>query len=214
MPMKRLHPNRREFVAAGVAAGASAVFPRPLLAQGAQPKIVVIGGGFAGLTAARMVKRYDGKLDVTVVEANPTYTACPFSNDVIAGLRDLKDQLFGYDKIGRDGVTLAQATATGVDATARTVTLGNGSRLSYDRLVLAPGIDLRFDALPGYDEAAAERMPHAWKAGEQTLLLRKQLEAMDDGGLVAIAVPASPSRCPPAPYERASLIAHYLKARK
>jgi sulfide dehydrogenase [flavocytochrome c] flavoprotein chain len=212
--MKRLHPNRRQFVAAGAAAGTFAMLPRPLLAQGAQPKIVVIGGGFAGLPAARMAKRYDKGLDVTVVEANPTYTACPFSNDVIAGLRDIKEQQFGYGKIGADGVTLAQATATGIDATARTVTLGNGSKLSYDRLVLAPGIELRFDALPGYNEAAAERMPHAWKAGEQTLLLRRQLEAMNDGGVVVIVSPQNPYRCPPGPYERASLIAYYLKANK
>ena len=149
-----------------------------------------------------------------MVEANPTYTACPFSNDVIAGLRDIKEQQFGYGKIAGDGVTLAQATATGIDATARTVTLGNGSKLSYDRLVLAPGIELRFDALPGYTEAAAERMPHAWKAGEQTLLLRRQLEAMEDGGVVVIVSPQNPYRCPPGPYERASLIAYYLKTKK
>src|SRR3984957_6097398 len=212
--MKGMHPSRRQFVAAGVAAGTSAMLPRPLRAQGAQPKIVVIGGGFAGLTAARTAKPYDPKLDVTVVEANPTYTACPFSNDVIAGLRDIKEQQFGYGKIGGGGVTLAQETATGIDATARMVTLGNGSKLTYDRLVLAPGIELRFDALPGYTEAAAERMPHAWKAGEQTLLLRRQLESMEDGGLVGIAGPANPHRCPPGPYERASLIAYYFKTRK
>src|ERR1700722_19768203 len=212
--MKGMHPSRRQFVAAGVAAGTSAMLPRPLRAQGAQPKIVVIGGGFAGLTAARTAKLYDPKLDVTVVEANPTYTACPFSNDVIAGLRDIKEQQFGYGKIGSGGVTLAQETATGIDATARTVTLGNGSKLAYDRLVLAPGIELRFDALPGYTEAAAERMPHAWKAGEQTLLLRRQIEAMNDGGVVVIVSPQNPYRCPPGPYERASLIAYYLKTRK
>jgi sulfide dehydrogenase [flavocytochrome c] flavoprotein subunit len=212
--MKRPHPNRRQFVAAGAAAGASAALPRPLLAQAAQPKIVVIGGGFAGLTAARMAKRYDPKLDVTVVEPNPIYAACPFSNDVIAGLRDIKEQLFGYGKIGSEGPTVALTSATGIDATARTVTLANGSRLNYDRLVLAPGIDLRFDALPGYDEAAAQRMPHAWKAGEQTLLLRRQIEAMDDGGVVIIVSPQNPYRCPPGPYERASLIAYYLKNKK
>ena len=167
----------------------------------------MIGGGFAGLTAARMAKRYDPRLDVTVVEANPTYTACPFSNDVIAGLRDIKEQQFGYGKVGGDGVTLAQTSATGIDATARTVTLANGSTLNYDRLILAPGIELRFDALPGYDEAAAQRMPHAWKAGEQTMLLRRQIEAMDDGGVVVIVSPQNPYRCPPGPYERASLIA-------
>jgi NADPH-dependent 2,4-dienoyl-CoA reductase/sulfur reductase-like enzyme len=94
------------------------------------------------------------------------------------------------------------------------VSLSDGAELAYDRLVLAPGIDLRFDALPGYDEEAAARMPHAWKAGEQTMLLRRQLEAMEDGGLVVLAAPAAPLRCPPAPYERASLIAHYLKASK
>ncbi len=151
--MTRLHPNRREF-AAGVGAGiASAMLPRPMLAQGAAPKIVVVGGGFAGLTAARVAKRYDKGLDVTLVEANPTYTACPFSNDVIAGLRDIKEQQFGYGKVAGDGITLAQTNATGIDATARTVTLANGSTLNYDRLILAPGIELRFDALPGYDEA-------------------------------------------------------------
>jgi sulfide dehydrogenase [flavocytochrome c] flavoprotein chain len=210
----RLHPSRREF-AAGVSAGiAATMLPRPMLAQGATPKIVVIGGGFAGLTAARMAKRYDKGLDVTVVEVNPTYTACPFSNDVIAGLRDIKEQQFGYGKVAGDGVTLAQANATGIDATARTVTLANGSILNYDRLILAPGIELRFDALPGYDEAAAQRMPHAWKAGEQTMLLRRQIEAMEDGGVVVIVSPQNPYRCPPGPYERASLIAWYLKAKK
>ena len=108
---------------------------------------------------------------------------------------------------------VAQA-ATAIDAAARTVGLADGTSLGYDRLVLSPGVDLRFDALPGYDEAAAAKMPHAWKAGEQTLLLRRQLEAMDDGGLVVIAAPANPFRCPPGPYERASLIAHYLKTKK
>jgi NADPH-dependent 2,4-dienoyl-CoA reductase/sulfur reductase-like enzyme len=213
--MGRRQSSRRQFIATGLTAGvASALLPRPMLAQGAPPKIVVIGGGFAGLTAARTAKRYDPKLDVTLVEANPIYAACPFSNDVIAGLRDMKEQLFGYGRIGSDGPTIALTSATAVDATARTVTLANGRTLSYDRLVLAPGIELRFDALPGYDEAAAQRMPHAWKAGEQTLLLRRQLEAMDDGGVVVIVSPQNPYRCPPGPYERASLIAHYLKAKK
>jgi NADPH-dependent 2,4-dienoyl-CoA reductase/sulfur reductase-like enzyme len=150
---------------------------------------------------------------VTLVEASQTFTACPFSNGVIAGLRDLKAQQFDYAKV-RAEVEVTFATATGVDADARAVTLSNGARLPYDRLVLAPGIDIRWDALPGYTEAAAERMPHAWKAGAQTLLLRKQLESMNDGGLVVIAAPANPFRCPPGPYERASLIAHYLKTRK
>jgi NADPH-dependent 2,4-dienoyl-CoA reductase/sulfur reductase-like enzyme len=151
---------------------------------------------------------------VTLVEASQTFTACPFSNLVIAGLRELNAQEFGYDKLAADNVTLNIAPASAVDAPARAVTLSNGARLPYDRLVLAPGIDIRWDGLPGYTEAAAERMPHAWKAGEQTLLLRRQLEAMEDGGLVVISAPPNPFRCPPGPYERASLIAHYLKTKK
>src|SRR5207244_4039396 len=130
------------------------------------------------------------------------------------GMRDLKEQQFGYDKVAASGVTMARSTATAVDPQAKSVTLANGSRLNYDRLVLAPGIDIRWDGLPGYTEAAANVMPHAWKAGEQTLLLRRQLESMEDGGLVAISAPPNPMRCPTGVYERASLIAFYLKARK
>src|SRR4029434_10771947 len=133
---------------------------------------------------------------------------------VIAGLRELSAQQFTYERVAAAGITMARQLATAVDAPGKTVTLADGARLPYDRLVLAPGIDIRWGALSGYDEAAAAKMPHAWKAGEQTLLLRKQLEAMDDGGLVVIAVPANSFRCPPGPYERAWLIAHYLKTKK
>jgi NADPH-dependent 2,4-dienoyl-CoA reductase/sulfur reductase-like enzyme len=209
-----LRPTRRQFVKASAAGASACVFPLPLLAQGAQPRIVVIGGGFAGATAARFLKRADPRLNVTLVEPNPVFAACPFSNEVIASLRDMRAQLFGYDRIATAGVVVAHQAATALDGQARTVTLGNGAKLAYDRLVLAPGSDLRFDALPGYDAAAAERMPHAWKAGEQTLLLRRQLEAMEDGGTVVMTLPALPYRCPPASYERASLIAHYLKTKK
>ena len=151
---------------------------------------------------------------MTLVEPNATFTACPFSNAVIAGLRELGAQQFTYERVAADGITLVRAAATGVDVAARSVSLADGARLAYDRLVLAPGIDIRWGALAGYDEAAAAQMPHAWRAGEQTLLLRRQLEAMDDGGLVVISAPANPFRCPPGPYERASLIAHYLKTKK
>ncbi|GAC1334697.1 MAG: NAD(P)/FAD-dependent oxidoreductase [Bradyrhizobium sp.] len=160
------------------------------------------------------MRRLDPKLQVTLIEPNRSFTACPFSNEVIAGLREIEAQQFGYHKIAAEGITVIPQAATRVDAQARTVGVADGTTLSYDRLVLSPGIDLRLEALPGYDEAAIARMPHAWIAGEQTLLLRRQIEAMEDGGLVALAVPAAPLRCPPAPYERASLIAHYLKARK
>jgi sulfide dehydrogenase [flavocytochrome c] flavoprotein chain len=206
--------NRRQFVSVSVAAGASAALCcAPAIAQGSS-RVVVIGGGFAGATCARQLKRLDQKIHVALVEANPTFIACPFSNAVIAGFRDLNAQLFTYQNVAADGIALASTRATAVEPGARIISLADGQRLSYDRLVLAPGIDIRWDALPGYGEAAAEQMPHAWKAGEQTLLLRRQLETMEDGGLVVISAPANPFRCPPGPYERASLIAHYLKARK
>jgi len=203
--------TRREFLKLGVAAS-TALLPLPVRAQGTAPRVVVVGGGFAGASCARALRQADGRIAVTLVEANATFTACPFSNAVIGGLRELSAQQFTYDRVAADGIVVARAMATAVDA--QSVTLADGARLPYDRVVLAPGIDIRWDALPGYDEAAAAQMPHAWRAGEQTLLLRRQLEAMDDGGLVVIAAPANPFRCPPGPYERASLIAHYLKTKK
>jgi sulfide dehydrogenase [flavocytochrome c] flavoprotein subunit len=203
--------SRREFLKI---AGATATLPMPALAQGAPARVVVIGGGFAGATCARFLKRVDPRINVTLVEASPTFTACPFSNVVIAGLRELPAQQFNYDKLRGDQVTVALTAATAVDAEGRAVTLANGNRLPYDRLVMAPGIDIRWDGLPGYTEAAAERMPHAWRAGAQTVLLRRQLEAMADGGTVVMSAPANPFRCPPGPYERASLIAYYLKTKK
>jgi len=203
--------SRRDFLRLGVAAS-TALLPLPALAQGAAPRVVVVGGGFAGASCARALRQADGRIAVTLVEANATFTACPFSNAVIGGLRELSAQQFTYERVAADGVVVARAMATAVDA--RSVALADGAHLPYDRLVLAPGIDIRWDALPGYDEAAAAQMPHAWRAGEQTLLLRRQLEAMDDGGLVVISAPANPFRCPPGPYERASLIAHYLKTKK
>jgi sulfide dehydrogenase [flavocytochrome c] flavoprotein chain len=206
--------SRRDFLKTAVAGASAAVLPLPAIAQGAGGRVVVIGGGFGGATCARFIRRIDPRIAVTLVEASPTFTACPFSNLVIVGLRDLKAQEFGYDKLAADQVTVQISPATAIDAQGRSVTLGNGTRLPYDRLVLSPGIDIRWDGLPGYTEAAAERMPHAWKAGEQTLLLRRQLESMEDGGTVVISAPANPFRCPPGPYERASLIAYYLKTKK
>ena len=203
--------TRRTFLSL---AAAAALSPAPARAQGAGPRVVVVGGGFGGASCARALRGLDPKIAVTLVEASATFTACPFSNAVIVGQRELSAQQFTYAQVAAGGITLVPAMATGVDAAGKTVTLADGTKLAYDRLVLAPGIDLRWGALPGYDEAAVGVMPHAWKAGEQTLLLRRQLEAMDDGGLVVIAAPANPFRCPPGPYERASLIAHYLKTKK
>ena len=212
--METLRPLTRRNVVGGVAASATALALAHVARAQSAARILVIGGGFAGATCARALRRLDATLDVTLIEPNRTFIACPFSNEVIAGLRDIEAQQFGYGKIAAEGVHVIAQMAMKIDPDARRVTLADGATLSYDRLVLAPGIDVRFDALPGYDEAASLKMPHAWNAGEQTTLLRKQLEAMDDGGVVVVAVPANPSRCPPAPYERASLIAHYLKTRK
>jgi len=195
------------------AAAAGALLPSPSVGQ-AKARIIVIGGGFAGATCARMLRRADARFEVTLIEPNPTFTACPFSNSVIAGLRDIAVQRFGYESIRAEGIAVAQDQATAVDPQARRVTLRGGTALDYHRLVLAPGIVIRWDALPGYDEAATMEMPHAWWAGEQTVLLRRQLEAMPDGGTVVIAAPPNPFRCPPGPYERASLIAYYLKKAK
>ncbi len=192
-----------------------ASFAAPFVARAqATARVVVVGGGFAGATCARALKKLDPKLSVTLVEPEKLFTAYPLSNEVLSGLRALPQQQFGYEKIENGGVNLARTAATAVDASARTVTLGDGAKLSYDKLVLAPGIDLNFDAVPGYSEAVSEKMPHAWKGGAQIGLLRRQLEAMEDGGVVGIAIPANPTRCPPAAYERASLIAHYLKTQK
>jgi NADPH-dependent 2,4-dienoyl-CoA reductase/sulfur reductase-like enzyme len=199
--------TRRHFLKLSAAAGLA---PAVVSAQG-RAKVVVIGGGFGGATAARTLKALQPALDVTLVEPNPVYTSCPFSNAVLANLREIDRQQFGYDGIKSAGVTVAQTSATAVDAEAKSVTLADGNRLSYDRLVMTPGIDFNWGAIAGYDEAAAQKMPHAWKAGDQTVLLRRQLQAMDDGGLVVMSAPANPFRCPPGPYERASLIAYWLK---
>ncbi|MDP1750645.1 MAG: NAD(P)/FAD-dependent oxidoreductase [Reyranella sp.] len=199
--------TRRTFLKLAGAAGLAA--PSLASAQGAG-RVVVVGGGFGGAIAARTLKQLDPKLSVTLVEPNPIYTACPFSNSVLANLREISQQQFRYDGIKGAGVTVAETSATAVDAAARTVTLADGTKLSWDRLVLSPGIDFDWGAIPGYDEAAAQKMPHAWKAGAQTVLLRQQLQDMKDGGLVVMSSPPNPFRCPPGPYERASLIAYWL----
>ncbi|MGD0104025.1 MAG: NAD(P)/FAD-dependent oxidoreductase [Rhodopila sp.] len=202
--------GRREVVG-----GAAAMLVTPFVARAQAPgRVVVVGGGFGGATAARFVHRADPHLDVVLIEANPDFIACPFSNEVITGFRDIAAQHFDYRAIATSGVRVLLAQAAAIDPAARRVMLGDDSVVPYDRLILSPGIDIVWGGLPGYDEAAAEGMPHAWKAGPQTLLLRRQLEAMADGGVVVISAPANPYRCPPGPYERASLIAAWLKANR
>ncbi|MET4606348.1 sulfide dehydrogenase [flavocytochrome c] flavoprotein subunit [Bradyrhizobium sp. JR4.1] len=205
--------TRRDAVLGITAAATSIAVPSILRAQSAG-RVVVVGGGFGGAACARALKRAQANLQVILIEPSPVFTSCPFSNEVIAGLREIDAQQFGYDRLAAEGVTVISQAVTTIEPQLRSVMTADGVALPYDRLVLSPGIDFHFEALPGYDDAASEKMPHAWKAGAQTLLLRRQLEAMPDGGTVAIAIPANPSRCPPAPYERASLIAHYLKTKK
>jgi sulfide dehydrogenase [flavocytochrome c] flavoprotein subunit len=205
--------SRRRFLAG--AAGASATFGMPAIAYGqASARVVVIGGGFGGATAARYLKKASPQLQVTLVEPNRRFVTCPYSNLVIGGWRKIDSISFGYDRLARSGITVAQDSAAAIEHDRKRVRLAGGRMLPYDRLIVSPGIDIRWNAIAGYDEKAAQAMPHAWRAGEQTLVLRRQLEAMPDGGLFVMAAPANPFRCPPGPYERASMIASYLKGAK
>ena len=210
--------TRRDFVlSVGALGAATSVLGWPGLghAKAGGGRVVVIGGGFGGATCAGYLRRLSSDIDVTLVERDTMFMTCPFSNAVLGGLYDMDFITHGYDSLRDDhGVKVVHDSAVDVDANAKKVRLAGGSSLDYDRLVVSPGIDLRWGAIEGYDEAASATMPHAWKAGEQTTILRKQLEAMPDGGVVIIAAPPNPFRCPPGPYERASLIAHYLKKHK
>lgn len=195
--------------------GASAAaLAAPRLARGAAGKVVVVGGGFGGATAARYLKAADPALEVTLIEPAERFYTCPFTNLYLGGLVPFEQLGHGFDGLVAAGVRHVRATAEAVDGSAKTVRLSDGTTLAYDRLVLSPGIDIKWGALAGYDEAAAEKAPHAWKAGPQTHLLKRQLEAMPDGGTVVMVCPGNPFRCPPGPYERASMIAHYLKTTK
>jgi len=206
--------NRRNFIK--IVGGASAIsaigFPA-IAAAGGKKQVVIVGGGVGGATAAKYIRRADSSVEVTLIEPNEHYYTCFMSNEVLGGDRKLDSLKFGYDGLRKHGVTVVQDTVTAIDAKGRKVTTKGGKSFNYDRCIVAPGISFR-DNIEGYDAAAAERFPHAWKAGAQTALLRNQLEAMPDGGTVLIAPPPNPFRCPPGPYERACQIAHYLKNHK
>ena len=208
--------NRRKFLQSTGSAFAlgSTVLGFPHIAGAAKKRVVVIGGGVGGSIAAKYIAKGDSSIEVTIVEAKPSHHTCFMSNEVIGGDRDISTIEFGYDKFASHGIKVVQDKATAVDPVAHKVTTAGGVTLEYDRLVMSPGIALKWETIEGYDEAAAEIMPHAWLAGQQTALLRKQLESMDDGGLVVIAPPGNPFRCPPGPYERAAQIAHHLKHHK
>ncbi len=178
-------------------------------------RVLVVGGGFGGATAARYLKLWAPELDVTLVERNAAFVSCPMSNLVLGGFREMSSITHGYRGLASQGVQLVQGEVTAIDAAKKAVRLADGSDLPYDRLILSPGIDFMLDQVGGLAAALESgRVTHAWKAGPQTLALRRQLLDMRDGGVVAITVPKVPYRCPPGPYERACMVAAYLKQHK
>jgi sulfide dehydrogenase [flavocytochrome c] flavoprotein subunit len=206
--------NRRAFIKAAIAAApASAFLTLPKTAHaGRKANVLVVGGGYGGATAAKYLKLMDPALDVTLVEREKTYTSCPLSNEVISGHGKIEDLQVGYDGLKKRGVNVIFDDAVGIDAAKKTVKLKGGKTLQYDALILSPGIDYHFAGVEGYTEAMANSThPHAWKAGPQTLMLKKKLEGMKDGQTFIISVPPGPFRCPPGPYERASQVASYFK---
>lgn len=207
--------DRRSFLKTlstiGAAAGAS-VLTIPHARAAAKPKarVVVVGGGFGGATAAKYLRLLDPGIEVTLIERGTLYTSCPLSNEVISGERDIKTLQSGYRGLAARGVKVVHNEVTAIDPVKKTVTTAEAGSFDYDALVVSPGVDFDFSAIAGLTpELSDTRIPHAWKAGAQTLLLKKQLEAMPDGGRFVIAVPKGPFRCPPGPYERAAQAALY-----
>jgi len=215
--MHKIHHavSRRRVLGAGLAATVAA----PLLgcATPGGPsigRVVVVGGGFGGATAARYLRMWGGNVDVTLVERNATFVSCPISNMVLGGHKTMADITVGYAGLDALGIKRIQGDAVAIDAQGKKVRLADGRELPYDRLIVSPGIDFMFDQVGGLTPAAQEKILHSWKAGPQTLALRRQLEAMPDGGVYALTVPKAPYRCPPGPYERAAMVASYFKQHK
>lgn len=206
--------QRRDFLKVSAAGLAAAGLPLRARAGAAKAKVVIVGAGFGGATAAKYLRMWDPAIEVTLIDREPKFVSCPLSNLVLAGMKTLADITLTYDALkSKYGVNVVIDTVTAIDTDKRIVKTEKGS-FAYDRLILSPGIDFLFDQVEGYNARAQETILHAWKAGEQTLKLRKQVESMRDGGLVVIGMPLAPYRCPPGPYERACLIAHYLKRAK
>jgi NADPH-dependent 2,4-dienoyl-CoA reductase/sulfur reductase-like enzyme len=212
--------NRRDFLklsAAGIVVGAfpSIAFAGSELLKKKGQRVVVVGGGFGGATAAKYIRMWsDNKIEVVLVERNKQFISCPMSNTVLGGKRTIKDLTRNYDGMKKHGIKLVHGEVTAIDSEKQKVMLSSG-HLSYDRLIVAPGVDFMFDQIEGLDaKVADESITHAWKAGAQTVTLRKQLEAMPDGGVFALSIPKAPYRCPPGPYERACQVASYLKNNK
>jgi NADPH-dependent 2,4-dienoyl-CoA reductase/sulfur reductase-like enzyme len=203
--------SRRQFIG-GIGTLAASTFPMPALAQ-AKPKVVVVGGGPGGATVAKYVAK-DGGIDVTLVEPAKQFTTCFHSNLYLGGFKKWEEITHSYDKMAKAyGIRRAPLRATTIDRDKKIVHFAGGKNQPYDRLVLAPGIDIKFDSVPGYSEEVSKTLPHAWQAGPQTQLLRRQLNALSDGATIVMIAPPNPYRCPPGPYERASMMAHVLKAK-
>ena len=214
-----MRQSRREFLrtgAASIAAAALGGIGGCASMPDKGPKVVVVGGGFAGATAAKYVRKWsDGKIAVTLVERGSTFVSCPLSNLVLGGSRQIADLTVPYDGLNKWGVRRVTDEAMAIDPAARTVRLAGGTTLPYDRLILAPGVDFMWDAIPALaSREAQEKILHAWKAGAQTVALRRQLEAMPDGGVFVMHIPKAPYRCPPGPYERACQVAFYFSTQK
>ena len=207
--------KRRHLLQAGLALGTA---PYAWAAQmPAKAQVVVVGGGYGGATAAkyvRMLSHY--KINVVLIEPNTSFISCPMSNLVIGGSKNLTELTTSYDALSsKHGITVVKDKVTAIDPQKKTVALQNGASIGYDKLVLSPGVDMMFDSIEGLQAAnASGHILQAWKAGAETLALRKQLQAMPDGGVYALTVPEAPYRCPPGPYERASQVAHYFKQAK
>lgn len=208
--------NRRKFLKAMSALTATGTLYGCAGGNTANGHVVIVGGGFGGATAAKYLRMWsEGSVQVTLIERNAQFISCPISNLVISGDKSLADITIGYEGLKKWGVRVVHDEVTGVDAGKRSIRLTKGGEMSYDRLVLSPGVDFMWDQIPGLNNADAQgKVLHAWKAGAQTIALRKQLEDMKDGGTYAITIPKAPYRCPPGPYERASVIAGYFKAKK
>ncbi|MBL8428546.1 MAG: FCSD flavin-binding domain-containing protein [Dechloromonas sp.] len=209
--------KRRDFLKVSAAAGAMASLYGCAGGGKASGHVVVVGGGYGGATVAKYLRMWsEGDVQVTLIERNPTFISCPISNLVIGGTKTMEDITVSYDGLkSKWGVRVVQDDVVAVDAAKKTISLKAGGSMSYDRLVLSPGVDFMWDEIPGLNSADAQsKILHAWKAGPQTVALRKQLESMKDGGTYAISIPKAPYRCPPGPYERASLVANYFKQSK
>ena len=204
--------KRRDFLGMALSGAALSSLAPLALAQSGAPRVVVAGGGFAGATCAKYLRRWSPTTQVTLVEANAEFVSCPMSNRVIGGTLGIRDLTRGYDTLAAHGVEVLRGRVAAIDPEARQVRLADGAVLPYDRLVVAPGIDFAYETMPGFESAAArETMPHAWRAGAQTRDLRHRVMTLPEGGVFAMHIPRAPFRCPPGPYERACLVANAIK---